>query len=47
MQSVHTLLKLAQLRSTGHITKLPGERLPKSIKSSMEKALPRWPDETL
>ena len=31
MQSVHTLLKLAQLSWTGHITKMPDERLPKKI----------------
>ena len=29
-QSVHTLLKLAQLRLTGHVTKIP-ERLPKKV----------------
>ena len=28
MQSVHTLLKLAQLRCTGHVTRMPEERLP-------------------
>ena len=31
MQSVHTLLKLAQLRWTGHITRMSDECLPKKI----------------
>ena len=31
MQSVHTLLKLAQLRRTGHVARMPDERLPKKI----------------
>ena len=31
MQSVHTLLKLAQLRWTGHVTRMHEEHLPKKI----------------
>ena len=31
MQSVHTLLKLAQLRLTGHVTRMSDERLPNKV----------------
>ena len=34
MQNIHTLLKLAQLRRTGHVTKMPDECLPKKIQEN-------------
>ena len=36
MQSVHTLLKLAQLRWTGHVTGMPEERLSKKVLYELE-----------
>ena len=69
MQSMHTVLKLAQIRWTGHVIRMHDERLPKkgtsrqrsgkdAIRKSLQtllfpkkttvgKALSRWPEETL
>ena len=47
MRSVHALLKLAQLRWTGNVIRMPDER--RQRKSSMEnfrmESVPRWPKE--
>ena len=37
MQSTHTLLKLAQLTWTGHVTRLPDEWLPKEAQGGQKK----------
>ena len=50
MQSVHTLLKLAQLRWTSHVTIMTDERLPKKIlygELQVGKTLPWWSEEAI
>ena len=50
MQSVHTLLKLAKLRWTGHVTRMPEERLPEKIlygELEIGQMLPWWSEEAI
>ena len=49
VQSMRTVLKLAPLRWTGHVIRMPDEGLPKKvfIGELQGEALSRWPEETL
>ena len=50
MQSIHTLLKSAQLRRTGHVTRMPDERCAKENplwRTSSRKMLPWWSEEAI
>ena len=42
MLGVHTLLNLAQLRSTGHVTRMPDEQPQKKVFYGGRKAITRW-----
>ena len=49
MQSVYTFKKLAQLRRTGHVSRMSDERLPKKIfyGDLRGKMLPWWSEEAI
>ena len=47
MQSVHTILKLAQLRSTGHVTRMPGERMKSLWRTTSRKTFQWWSEKAM